>query len=121
VVNAAVNPVAALAGRRNGDIMTFPYLRRLAFSVAQEAAAVAKACGVELGDEFDPLHAVREVCELTATNRCSMLQDLEVGRQTEIEQINGEIARRASVDVPAPLCEALTVLIKAAQGWKEAE
>lgn len=111
VVNAAINPVAALARKRNGELMRWGPLRRLAFAVAREVAEAARSEGVDLGAEFDPEQAVELVCALTASNRCSMLQDLEAGRRTEIEFINGAVARRAD----APLCQALTVLVKAAE------
>lgn len=116
IVNAAINPVASLAGRPNGEVMTVPSLRRLAFGVAREVAAVARAEGVDVGELGDPTALVEQVCELTALNRCSMLQDLEAGRRTEIEHINGEMARRAGPGAPAPLCEALTTLVRAVEG-----
>jgi len=116
IVNAAINPVAGLAGRPNGEIMAVPPLRRAAFGVAREVAAVARAEGVDLGEQADPTALVEQVCELTALNRCSMLQDLEAGRRTEIDHINGEVARRARPGTPAPLCEALTTLVRAAEG-----
>lgn len=110
VINAAINPLTALTGRANGELLEDPGLRTTLGLVAQEAAAVARACGVAVPDEIVPV--VEGVCRQTAANRSSMLQDVTAGRQTEIDCINGEIARRAAqVGVPAPLCVALTALI----------
>ena len=113
VVNAAINPLGALSGRRNGELMEIRQLRTLALAIAREAAGVARAVGVELGDGFDPEAAVEAVCEATAGNRCSMLQDVERGRRTEIDYINGAIARMAPAHQPAELNAAVTALIKA--------
>ncbi|MCX7598239.1 MAG: 2-dehydropantoate 2-reductase [Armatimonadetes bacterium] len=112
-INAAINPLAALAGRRNGELMEVPWLRWLAFRVAREVGRVAAAQGVDLG--CDPASLVEEVCRATAANRCSMLQDLEAGRPTEIDQICGAVAALAPSDAPARLCEALVVLVKHAE------
>ncbi len=112
IINAAINPLGALTGRRNGELLQHPPLRRLLGRVAQEAHQVALAAGLPLGD-LDPMATVEEVCQATAANQCSMLQDVLAGRPTEIEQINGEIVRRGkATSLPTPLNEALVALIK---------
>ncbi len=115
VVNAAVNPLGALSGRRNGELMEIPQLRGLAFELAREVAAVAREQGVDLGEDFDPAAAVEAVCRATAANRCSMLQDVEAGRRTEVEYINGAVARLAPPERPARLNAAIAELIKAVE------
>jgi len=111
VINAAINPLTALTGRLNGELLQDEGFRRTLALVAEEAAAVARACGATLPDEIVPV--VEGVCRQTAGNRSSMLQDLSAPRLTEIDFINGEIARRgAEVGVPTPLCIALTALIQ---------
>lgn len=112
-INAAINPLAALAGRRNGELLELPWLRQLAFEVAREVGRVAAARGIDLGD--DPAKLVEQVCRTTAANRCSMLQDLEAGRRTEIDQICGAVAGLAPPESPARLCEALVALVKHAE------
>lgn len=110
VVNAAINPLTALTGRLNGEMIEDPGLRRALALVAEEAAAVARGCGA--APPADIAAVVEEVCRQTAVNHSSMLQDVMAGRRTEIDFINGEIARRgAQVGVPARLCEALTAVI----------
>ena len=111
VINAAINPLTALTGRLNGELLQDEGFRRTLAQVAEEAAAVARACGATVPDEIVPV--VEGVCRQTAGNRSSMLQDLSAPRLTEIDFINGEIARRgAEVGVPTPLCIALTALIQ---------
>jgi len=94
LVNAAINPVAALAGVRNGEVADRPALAALAARLAEEAEVVALAAGVTL-----PAGRAAEVAlataRATAQNRCSMLQDLEAGRTTEVDYLNGAIVRVA--------------------------
>lgn len=112
IINAAINPLGALTGRRNGELLQHPPLRRLLGRVAQEAHQVALAARQPLAD-LDPVATVEEVCQATAANQCSMLQDVLAGRRTEIEQINGEIVQRGkATSLPTPLNEALVALIK---------
>jgi 2-dehydropantoate 2-reductase len=101
VVNAAINPITACLRLPNGEVLRRPESRLLSRVAAAEAAAVAAAEGVEVGDAWG---AVRSVLEATASNRSSMLQDIEAGRRTEVDSITGEVvraARRRGVAVPA--------------------
>ena len=41
----------------------------------------------------DLIEVMRHVCKETAANKVSMLQDVEAGRPTEIEQITGRMVR----------------------------
>ena len=73
---------------------------------------MAVALGLALAAE--PLSRVRQVCQATAANRSSMLQDVLAQRRTEIEAINGQIvAHGQQVQVPTPVNALLTNLIKA--------
>jgi len=110
IVNAAINPLTALTGLRNGIVVETPELLELLRAVAGEAANVARHCGVFVRDDI--AGPVEAICRQTAQNRSSMLQDVSAGRRTEIDFINGEIARRAEErGLPAPLCRALTALV----------
>lgn len=116
IANAAVNPLTAITGLPNGALIEDEDLRGTLGAIAREAAEVARATGVE-GLDDDPVAAVEEVCRITGENRSSMLQDVQAHRRTEIEQICGEIARRGrAVGVEAPLCQAMTALVKALEG-----
>ena len=92
VVNAAINPVTALARRPNSWIFEDSEAALRAATLAREAAAVAGALGIGL-PYLDPVARVVEVARATALNRSSMLADLDAGRGTEIDAINGEIVR----------------------------
>jgi len=113
VVNASINPLAALAGVPNGRLVQDPGLRRLLEDVCRETAAIARAAGVRV-DEEDLVRRTLLVARRTAANRASMLQDLDRGRRTEIDAISGAALRAADrVGVDAPLNRALFALVTA--------
>lgn len=112
VVSAAINPVTAVLGQPNGEVLRRPETMLLSQSAAREAAAVGKAHGAHL--HGDPWPAVARVLKATADNRSSMLQDIEAGRRTEIDAINGEIVRLGRVHkVRTPVNASLVALVKA--------
>lgn len=113
LINAGINPLGALAGIENGKIIGNEHLATLMESIIREGAAVASAEGVPL-DPDEMIEAARQVCARTAANRCSMLQDLDAGRMTEIDSINGQIVRAGlRHGIRAPFNEALYRLVKA--------
>jgi len=114
--NAALNPLGALLGVHYGALPEHPHSRAIMDEAIEEAFAVAIAEGVELPwpsaaaylDEF-----YGRLVPATYDHRSSMLQDLERGRPTEIDAINGAIVREgARLGVPTPLNQALQLLIK---------
>jgi len=115
-VNAAINPVTALAGVPNREVRENRDLQNACRLLATEATAVANARGLAL-DTQEVLNAVSEVATATGDNRSSMLVDLENGLRTEIDAINGAIvreARRRGIAVPAN--QLVTSLIRAREG-----
>jgi len=113
VINAAINPLTALLGVLNGELLVRPSARLLMQSVALEAAAVAKATGVNLPYP-DPLAAVEAVALRTAANCSSMLQDIQRRAPTEIDAICGAIVQAGEeVGVPVPVNRTLLHLVKA--------
>jgi len=115
VVNACINPLAALAGSANGGLLEHPPLMALSRQACGEAAMAAKEHGVAL--PADPFSKVKEVIWATRSNRCSMLQDLEAGRRTEIDEITGELVRRGEArGMEMPVNRSLWVLMRAAEG-----
>lgn len=110
-VNASINPLTALTGLRNGRLVEIEALRTLMNAVTSEVADIARMCGIFMQEGI--VRTVEGICRETAENRSSMLQDISAGRRTEIDFINGEIARRAAErGLEAPLCTMLTALVK---------
>lgn len=115
-INAAINPTAALARVRNGALVDGP-LSAVATEAALEAAAVARANGIQLADDAIR-EQVLEVARATAENRCSMLQDVLSGKRTEIDAINGAIVDRSG-DVAVPINETLANLVRGLEATEE--
>ena len=94
-VNAAVNPLTALLRIENGEVL-HPNLYSAAHRVVEEVSRVAERClGIEL--PANPHEMLDSVVKETSRNRSSMLQDIEAGRKTEVDYINGAIHRIAEV------------------------
>jgi 2-dehydropantoate 2-reductase len=115
--NAALNPLGALLRVPYGHLPDDPDTRALMDRLIDEAFAVARASGVAL--RWPDAAAYREhfygaLVPSTAAHRSSMLQDLERGRPTEIDAINGWVVRRGeALGVPVPANTTLTHLFRA--------
>lgn len=111
-VNAGINAVATLAQVRNGGIMESASLRQALRAIVSEVAQVARATAIRLPQPDIVLHA-EEVCQRTANNLNSMLQDYYRQRRTEIDAINGAVVREGvRVGVPTPVNRAIADLIR---------
>ncbi len=112
VVNSSINPITAITRMRNGEIVRNAGLKALASQVALETYEVALKEGIALGFQ-DPGAVVLAAASTTFDNKSSMLQDIERGRRTEVDFINGAIYRlAASSGVPAPLNGTLYAIVK---------
>lgn len=113
--NAPLNPLGALLGCRYGELAADPDARMLMDGIIEEAFTVAHAEGIEL--PWADAAAYREtfygrLVPVTADHRSSMLQDLERGRPTEVDAINGAVwARGRRRNIAAPLNAAMTRLM----------
>lgn len=94
LLNVAINPLGALLGRRNGQLIEDKSILQLMTDLIAEANQVAIAEGVRI-PACDWTSRLRTICQATAENRNSMLQDIRAGRMTEIDSINGAIVRIA--------------------------
>jgi 2-dehydropantoate 2-reductase len=106
IYNCALNPLGALLGVNYGALADRPETRAVINAVIREVFAVAVARDVLLpwktADEY--LNSFYgQLVPPTREHRPSMLQDLERGRRTEIEALNGRVVgygREASVSTP---------------------
>lgn len=111
-VNASINPITAITGLKNGFLLKLPELTKLLEATCMEVLEVAKVENVEL-PPCDILNKTRNVVKNTAGNKSSMLQDIERGKRTEIDSINGAIVKLSKENgVPTPVNESLTTLVK---------
>jgi 2-dehydropantoate 2-reductase len=120
IFNAATNPVGALTGLTHGRVCERPLLRALVSGLVDEGKAVAAAQGIVLDADPEELidHAAKP--EVAYDHKASMLQDVEARRATEIEYLNGGIARFGrELGVPTPLNDAMAALVKALEdSWR---
>ena len=125
VQNAMGNPITAATGMTSGDCLRDDTIRRFQIRLAGEAIKVGQALGYQLEKMrgVDPQLYVRAldgdkeaIAQIEAVivpkaganpraaiQRPSMAQDILKGRRTEIDAMNGFVARKGhEVGVPAP-------------------
>jgi len=116
VWNCALNAVSALGRVTYGEIIANGDARRLVEAVVQETLSVARAKGVHppgLEDAKAAVAGAFKVAEQMSATRSSTAQDLVRGKPTEIDSLNGYVARTGSqLGVPTPVNHALYTLIK---------
>jgi 2-dehydropantoate 2-reductase len=112
VANVAINPISALTGLRNGELLHDPDIVTIVEQVVSETVAVMQAAGVPTTVE-DHLRHAKQVMEGTHDNVSSMLQDIRRGRRTEIDAINGSVVRLGDeLGVPVPTNRWLAAFVR---------
>jgi 2-dehydropantoate 2-reductase len=112
VNNSSMNPICAVTGKTMSDVINDPILFNLVDSLLKEGVAVARANEFILGPDFypDTISYIRN----TGHHKPSMLQDIEAGRRTEIDFINGKIIEYGvRVGMTTPFNTTLRSLVKA--------
>jgi len=112
IINVGINALTAITRLNNGRLIEFEGTRRILRETVTEAIRIAKRKRIKLIYD-DPLAKVEAVCEATATNVSSMLQDVLRKKRTEIDFINGVIVRQAQeLGIPVPVNSLLVDLVK---------
>ena len=121
VVNACINPTAAVLRVRNGRLLESETITHFMRDVCRECEGVAESAGISLPNaHMSP--RVRAICKDTANNVSSMLQDVQSGKRTEIQQINGAFCSIGKEwDVPTPLNETLVAMVECLHHFGKAE
>lgn len=111
VHNCGINAVCAITGLRPDQIQTVAELDAFQADIIREAVRLVQAKGVVLPDA-DPVSVIKDYCS-HKSHRPSMLQHLDRGQRTEIDALNGYVAKEsARLGLSAPCNEALTCLMK---------
>lgn len=112
IINVGINALTAVTRLNNGRLIEFEGTRKILREAVTEATKIAKRKRIKLIYD-DPLAKVEAVCEATATNVSSMLQDVLRKKRTEIDFINGVIVRQAQeLGIPVPVNSLLVDLVK---------
>jgi 2-dehydropantoate 2-reductase len=111
LVNVGINALAALTGLKNGQLLDYPETVRLMEALVSEAVEVTRRKEIQIDE--NPMNRVKVVIEATRENRCSMGQDLDYKRRTEIDAINGAVVKEAErFGILVPYNQMITDLIK---------
>jgi 2-dehydropantoate 2-reductase len=115
ILNAATLPSSALTGMNAGALGACADTAALVADTTREAVNVAQALGYEI-DYEERISTILALLEKAGPSKASMLQDVEAGRRTEIDVINGAVVKAADeAGVAVPINRALVQLIK---GWE---
>jgi 2-dehydropantoate 2-reductase len=111
-LNCAYNAVSALGQTRYGPMMALPQMRQVMSDAVHEIVALAEAKGIRIAMP-DPVEAVLRFGDVMPHTRSSTAQDIELGRPTEIEYLNGYVVRECdALGLPAPVNRTLYALVK---------
>lgn len=112
IINVGINALTAATHLRNGQLLDYEGTRRILRQAVSEAVKVAKRKRIKLVYD-DAIEKTEAVCEATAQNISSMLQDALRKKKTEIDFINGAIVRQGqSLGIPTPVNSLLLDLVK---------
>ncbi len=114
--NCALNALGAILASHYGALADSPDTRAVMDAVVEEAFAVIAAHGFPCrwadAAAFREAFYARQIPP-TYDHRPSMLQDLEAGKRTEIDALNGAIVRLAGEkQLPAPVNQTIVRLIR---------
>jgi 2-dehydropantoate 2-reductase len=118
VWNCAGNAITALGRASYGQIARSESALQVFLAAANETMAVARAAGIRL-PPVDLAHANVKLARDLGNATSSTAQDIQRGKRTEIDSLNGYVVRRgAELGVPTPVNSTLTSLIKLLENSK---
>ena len=116
ISNCALNAVSALGQARYRQIAESEEARKVVEAAVNEVLAVAHAAHIVLPGIQEPRDAfamAMKIANQMAGALSSTAQDINRGKHTEIDSLNGYIARRgAELGIPTPVNHALYALVK---------
>jgi len=108
--NLTFNPISALTHSTLVDICQFPLTRDLAANMMTEAQAIANKLGIEFRVTLDKRIAG---AEKVGKHKTSMLQDVEAGRESEVDALVGSVVELGRLtDTPTPHIDTAYALVK---------
>ncbi|HUI95190.1 MAG TPA: 2-dehydropantoate 2-reductase [Xanthobacteraceae bacterium] len=111
VMNCAYNAISALCGARYGAMVALPEVRAVMCEAVAEVSAVAAAKGIRLPDDI--VDAAIRLADGMPVTVSSTAQDIRRGKRTEIDYLNGYVAREGkTLGIATPVNRALNALVK---------
>ena len=108
--NLSFNPISSLSHATLVDICQYPPSRELAAAMMREAQAVANKLGIEFRVSLEKRIAG---AEKVGKHKPSMLQDVEAGREPEIDALVGSVVELARLTgTPTPHIDSVHALVK---------
>jgi 2-dehydropantoate 2-reductase len=112
LMNSSMNALCAITGRTMVELILDPILFNLVDALIKEGVVVARANEFALGSDFYPFCI--NYIKGAGNHKPSMLQDIEAGRRTEIDYINGKVVEYGlQAGVPTPYNTMIRGLVKA--------
>jgi 2-dehydropantoate 2-reductase len=112
VMNCAYNAISALTRSNYGRLVATPHAREIMRDVVQEIQQVAHAKRIVIPIE-NLLDTVYRLADAMPEATSSTAQDIARGRRTEIDHLNGYVARQGDLlDIPTPVNRTLHALVK---------
>ncbi len=112
MVNCAYNAISALAQAPYARLAAQPEVRDIQRAIVREVVALAQAEGIAL--QLEPsLQAMERIAIAMPAQLSSTAQDMARRKPSEIDHLNGFIARRGrELGVAVPINQTLTALVK---------
>jgi 2-dehydropantoate 2-reductase len=106
--NLSFNPISALTHATLEDICVYPATRELAANMMTEAQTIGEKLGVQFKVSLEKRIAGAQA---VGQHKTSMLQDVEAGRQLELQALVGAVIEMGQItDTPTPNINAVYAL-----------
>ena len=120
MVNCAYNAISGLAQLPYGRMAALPAIREVMRAVVHEVVAVAQADGQNLPLAV-ALEAMERIAGAMPAQLSSTAQDMARGKPSEIDHLNGFVARRgAELGIATPVNQTLHALVKLVEAGRAA-
>jgi len=122
LVNSTFTGLSAVSGLRYGGVAEHPDGREAAYAIWTEGVTVGEAEGLMLETVYHDVEprslverddaALDRLMAIAGNTKPSMLQDLEQGRLTEVDVVNGGVAERGRAhSIPTPFNDRVVELV----------
>ena len=131
LMNVSLSGMSAVLGCTFGELLNDDKALACVQHIARECLRVAEAQGIRLArlwpgvdlacsadfeteaERSASVEFYRQLCSPVMSGKASMLQDLQAGRETEVDFLNGYLSRTGrEVGVPTPVCDTVVRVIK---------